>query len=182
MREFSILNFNNEIQNYKKQACEKLSENLWNQYKKTYKVLIWKKKFCFLHIFSSTDNNSDFLKLQQFYSDARITKNYTARNNKNMLLTWKRILLTEDINFKNCRYYKKNKVFMNSLQWFKILQFDIYTNHSEFDMLWTRYKKKSEEWWNFRDCKMNTVRKMKRNQRIQNSKWNYHDQIVLILL
>ena len=182
MREFSTLDFNNEIQNYKEQACEKLSENLQNQYKKTHKIFIWEKKFCILHILSSTDNNSDFLKLQQFYSNIRITKNYTARNSKNMLLTWKKILLTENINFKNCRYYKKNKIFMNSLQQLKILQLNIYTNHSEFDVLWTKYKKKPEKWENFRNCRTNTMRRMKRNQKIQSSEWNSHEQIILILL
>ena len=170
MREFSILDFNNEIQNYEEQACEKLSENLQNQYKETHRVLIWEKRFCFLHIFLSTDNNSDFLKSQQFYLNTRITENYTARNSKNMLLTWKRILLIEDINLRDHKYYKKNRVFMNLLQWFKILQSDIYTNHLKFEVLWTRYEKKLEEWQNFRNCRMNMMRKMKKNQKIQSSK------------
>ena len=146
MREFSTLDFNNEIQNYKEQACKKLSENLQNQYKETYRILIWEKKFHFFHIFSSIDNNFNLLKLQQFYLNTRITEDYTARDSKNMLLTWKRILLTENINLRDCRYYKKNKIFMNLLQQLEILQSDIYTNHLEFDVLWTRYEKKPEEW------------------------------------
>ena len=89
-----------------------------------------------------------------------------------MLLTWKKILLTENINFKDYKYYKNNRIFMNLLQWLEILQSDIYINHSEFDTLWTRYKKKLKKWQNFRNCRMNMMRKMKKKSEISKKKYS----------
>jgi len=43
-------------------------------------------------------------------------KDYTARDVKNILVSWKRILLKEDMNLRNQKYYRENKIYMNSLQ------------------------------------------------------------------
>ena len=81
-------------------------------------------------------------------------KDYTARDVKNMLASWERILLKENMNLRNQRYYKENKKYMNFLQRLKYLQSDSYTKHLKFEALWIKYEKKestekseNENWW-----------------------------------
>ena len=69
-------------------------------------------------------------------------KDYTARDAENMLVSWERILLKEDMNLRNQRYYRENRIYMNSLQRLEYLQFDSYMKHSEFEALWIKYRKK----------------------------------------
>ena len=73
---------------------------------------------------------------------------------KNILASWKRILLKEDMNLRNQRYYRENRIYMNSLQRLEYFQSDSYMKHLKFEALWIKYEKKestekseNKNWW-----------------------------------
>ena len=66
-------------------------------------------------------------------------EDYTTQDHEDTIPPWERTLQAENLNPRDRRYYRDNRLHMNSLQRLEYLQSDDYTNHPEFEGLQYKY-------------------------------------------
>ena len=141
MRGFSTLG-PNDVQDYEEHAWEDVPEDQKRQYKEIGRALSWEDRFQFLGIPLPSNNDPHLMEPRQFFPEAINMEGYTARDSEDVIALWERVLLGGDLNLRDRRYYRDNRLHMNAMQRLEYLRPDDYTNHPEFEGLQCKYGNK----------------------------------------